>query len=74
MESKSEHALKIVQIIAEVIRECSPVVSGHLYAMVMSHISYNDFNSALLLLKRINLIRELDNELFWICDNNEKRI
>lgn len=55
---------------AETIRTASPVVSGHLYAALMSHgLSMSDYEAIIQALKNAKLVKESGFVLTWIGPN-----
>ncbi len=66
-DQKARAALAIVQAIADTIREVGRIPSGHLYAQVMAHVSFNDYSGTIRLLSDAGLVRETAaHELVWI--------
>lgn len=59
-------AVNTVIAIAEAIRELGRVPSGHLYARVMSHMSFETYDSVINTLKNAGVIKETNSELIWI--------
>lgn len=58
--------LAVVQALAEAIRELGSVPSGHLYAMVMSHMSLDDYNHSIAVLRSSGVVRESNHVLTWV--------
>jgi hypothetical protein len=59
-------AVNTVIVLSETIRELGEVVSGTLYAQVMGHMSFENYQAAIALLKRAELVSEAGNVLRWI--------
>ena len=55
----------MLRIIAETIREASPVPSGVLYAGLMSKLDLQAYNKIIETLKRAGLVAESANILTW---------
>jgi hypothetical protein len=58
-------AIQITLAIADAIRELGEVPSGHLYARI-GHLSIEDYNSIIDILKRGGLVKEQHHLLTWI--------
>lgn len=58
-----------LHVITESIRSAKEIPSGHLYAICMNHISLEEYNEIIEMLKRINLIEERFFLLKWIGPN-----
>lgn len=56
----------IVDAIVEAIRDARQIPSGHLYAVVMGHLSLNQYTTIINVLKEANLVNESNHLLTWI--------
>jgi hypothetical protein len=60
-------ALRIIQAIAEAIREAGKIPSGHLYAVLMEKgITIEQYENIIGLLKRTGLVKESASVLIWV--------
>lgn len=59
-------AVSVVLVLSETIRELKQVVSGTLYAQVMGQMTFEQYSSAIGLLKRAKLVSEENHVLRWI--------
>ena len=59
-------ALEAVRAVADAIRELKRVPSGHLYAIVMPHLSLESYEKIIGTLKGAGLVREEFHELIWV--------
>ncbi len=59
-------ALSAVMALGEAIKDLGSVPSGHLYAHVMGHMSLDNYNAAIGLLKRAGAVKEENHLLTWI--------
>lgn len=55
-----------VVLLGWAIREAGEIPSGHLYAQVMGHFTYNGYMSALAILKYSRMITEVNHLLKWV--------
>lgn len=62
--------LRVIQAIAETIREAGEVPSGVIYAALMDKMSLSDFTKVIDILKNAGLIEEKAHMLKWICTEN----
>lgn len=62
---QTREALKVVQAVAEAIRELKTVPSGHLYTQLMGKISLDTYNKIITTLKNTGLVEEKAHELIW---------
>lgn len=61
------NSLKIIQAVAETIRELKQIPSGHLYARLMEvNLSLEGYEAIIGILKNSGLIKEENYELIWI--------
>jgi len=60
---QTKKALAIIQILAAAIKESRAIPSGHLYAKVMSKISFGDYAAAIETLERAKIITVGNNHL-----------
>jgi hypothetical protein len=58
--------ISVTRAVADAVRELGRVPSGHLYASVMSTLSYENYTWVIERLKGAKLIREDAHELIWI--------
>ena len=58
-------AIDVIRTLAEAIRTAKQIPSGHLYAMVMEHLSLPVYECAIELLKRAGLVSESGHLLTW---------
>lgn len=58
--------LRVVAAVADAIRELGEVPEGHLYTMLMSKFSLQDFNAIIRLLAEKKLIRVEEHLITWI--------
>ena len=65
-------AIKIVQALAEAIRDVGSIPSGQLYAHVMQHISIQVYEGSIRTLEGAGLITKKGNLLMWIGPAKEK--
>lgn len=70
---KARAALAVVAAVAEVIRELGTVPSGDLYARVMGHISLEEYEKLIGILKGTGLVSESAHQLKWIGSEKEVR-
>ena len=59
-------ALSAVMALGEAIKDLGSVPSGHLYAQVMGHMSLDNYNAAIGLLKKAGAVKEENHLLTWI--------
>lgn len=59
-------ALSAVMALGEAIKDLGSVPSGHLYSQVMGHMSLDNYNAAIGLLKRAGAVKEENHLLTWI--------
>lgn len=69
-KEKVSAALRIIQAIAEAIREVGTVPSGHLYATLCGRLSLTDYEFCIGRLKSAGLVSESANVLRWIGPTN----
>lgn len=62
---QAKAALLAIKAVADVIREVGEVPSGVLYARLMEHLSYQQYQSIIDQLKRCELVSEKNNLLTW---------
>ena len=65
-------AIQQVAAVAEAIRELGSVPNGHLYASVMGHLSLEQYDRIIELLKRAELVAEQNHELRWVGPKVER--
>lgn len=65
-KQETEIALKILKTIAEAIRKAHKIPSGHLYAMLIPHLTLDQYNMVINALKKMKLVEEKYHELTWI--------
>lgn len=66
MNSPAQEQLLKLLTIAKEIKESGSIPSGHLYAMVIGHVNFEEYQEIIALLKRIELIEESNHELIWL--------
>lgn len=59
-------AVNTVVVLTETIRELKEVPSGVLYAQVMGHMSFENYQAAIALIKRTKLVSEENHVLRWV--------
>lgn len=57
--------LKVVQAVAEAIREAGTIPSGHLYSALCGKMDLNSYNRIIDMLKRTELVSETNHVLKW---------
>jgi hypothetical protein len=66
-DAQQTAVIKMMVVVADTIRELSPVVSGHLYARLMSYnFSLADYEAIIGTLKRAGLVKESGHQLTWV--------
>jgi hypothetical protein len=63
---RNEVAKFIALTLAEAIQSLGRVPSGELYAQVMGHLTLEQYNATISVLKHGKLIEEKNHELIWI--------
>ena len=58
--------LQTLHAIADTIRAAKRIPSGHLYAVVMSHMDLATYDRIVQVLKNCGLVKELNHELIWV--------
>lgn len=58
--------IEVVRATGEIIRELKQVPSGHLYASMMGHLSLDDYNIVIGVLKDAGLVVEKNYLLIWV--------
>lgn len=58
--------IKLIKLVADSIKELKRVPNGHLYAMLMSILSLQEYEKIINILKNAGVIELKNNELFWI--------
>jgi len=66
-KTEVQAAIKLVQAVAEAIRELKSVPSGHLYAQLMGYMSLDEYNKIIRILKNAKLVTEENYLLTWIA-------
>ncbi len=56
-----------IVVVEDAIKSLGSVPSGHLYAHVMSHLSLDQYEKIIDILKQEKLIKESNHELSWIA-------
>lgn len=59
-------ALQIITVVSEAIRELKEVPSGVLYSQLMGHMSLDQYNQIIGLIKRTGLVTESNHLLKWV--------
>ena len=63
---KVKSAVRVIQAVAEAIRELKEIPSGHLYAQLMGKMSLDTYNQIIATLKNAGLVKEEFHYLTWI--------
>jgi hypothetical protein len=58
-------AIQLLAAIADAIRELQRLPAGHLYALLMPKLSHQQFEEAVALLVKTNLVAREGDELVW---------
>ncbi len=58
--------IQVITAVADAIRELGEVPSGHLYARLMGHLSFDQYESIISILKRTGLVTEQYHLLRWV--------
>lgn len=69
MENTAEEvAMQIIALVANSIRDAGEqgLPSGHLYAILMGHVTINSYQAIIASLKRIGYVKESNHLLTWI--------
>jgi hypothetical protein len=70
---QASSALMVIKALSEAIREAGKIPQGHLYAMVMDHMSLHLFEGAVRLLVRAGLVRSSSGYVLeWIGPSKEE--
>lgn len=64
--TKQDAVTQVLGILAEAIKDLGSIPNGHLYAMVMSKLSFESYTGCISILKRQNLISESHHLLTWV--------
>jgi hypothetical protein len=63
---QAREAMRIVLVVADIIREAGEIPSGHLYAALAERgMTLNNYNAILDTLKRTGLVQEANHLLTW---------
>ena len=65
MNKKQQAALEIIKAVADTIKELGSVPSGHLYAQLMGHLTLDQYNQIIGVLKNTGLVSESNHLLTW---------
>jgi hypothetical protein len=66
MTNQEKAAMQAVLAVGEAIKDLGSVPSGHLYAQLMGHMSLDNYNSIIGLLKRVGAVKEEGHLLTYI--------
>ena len=67
-------AMEVVAAVGRLIKDSSPVPSGHVYAQLCGALSLDTYQSIITILKRCGFVKEENYLLTWIGDRDGKTV
>ena len=64
---KAKAAIGMIKAVADAIKELKRVPSGSLYATLMNHLTIDQYNQIISVIKSAGLVKDVYGELVWIA-------
>ena len=66
MNERVKAGLSLMVAVAETVKDLGQVPSGHLYAVLMDQMTFDQYNRIVDIMKRAGMVTEQNNQLTWV--------